>query len=162
MASRRKVKATTTAKVGEKIVLALCNGFERDMLTERVEVVVGSDGVIETNLSVNENGTCWKATGMDVPKVFWVYAPTNGEVQEVDLVHGELPRNTLPNLSHTDGRTAAANIEHIYGEIACGQEVIGEEEQRFLCRFEEGIGVEEDVEVCALNEALVERYTDGR
>jgi len=148
----RDIILTTNYAEGTSVELVLCDKYLHDLGVASQALVVGVDGMLSTNVSVNENEECWVIFTPDKKQVFWVYA--GEEIQMIDLTNPLYKHRTLPVFLEVNTNTMKVNVSSTFARLACGVPLVCEEEQHLMCRFSSFAVGEDDEEMCAVNTAL--------
>ena len=86
------------------------------------------------------------------PIVFWVYVGTT--TQTIDFTQKITDYKKLDVYLYTDPPTATKNISKLIDNFAYQMPIVSNEEQRFLCRYDDFVAGDEDNEICPLNKKL--------
>ena len=148
----RAVSGTIALAEGQIASFVLCDRYERDLGEDPIGCTVGESGLFSATLEVTGTDKCY-VVETDVGNVpVWVYE--GDSVQELDLTAKNYPRNSIDVFLYAEPAEAVHNASRVVEGIVCGLPVINEEEQRFVCRYENYAAGEEDKEMCAIDTGI--------
>lgn len=148
----RQVTGTIALAEGATAYFVLCDRYERSLSLAPVTCIVGAGGIFSVVLNVTDAQQCYTVM-TDVGKaVLWVYEGT--AAQTVDLTTTRYHRNSIETFEHAVLDESAHNAAILIQKLLCKVPLVNEEEQRFMCRYENYAAGEEDKEMCAIDTAL--------
>ena len=148
----REVAGTLPMAEGETATFVPCDRYARPTIDAPVTVTVGAGGAFTATLNVTGTEKCYTVLTATEKKAFWVYEGTG--VQSIDLTQPVYPRNAIEVYADAEPAEAAHNAARLVQGVVCGHPVISEEEQRFVCRYEDYAAGVEDKEMCAIDTGI--------
>lgn len=148
----RQVTGTIALAEGATASFTLCDRYERSLAQAPVTCVVGAGGIFSVVLTVTDTRQCYTVMTDIGKKVLWVYEGATS--QTVDLRADNYPRNAIDVFVTASYSEAVDNASRVMEGIVCGYPIINEEEQRFMCRYENYAAGEEDKEMCIIDAGI--------